>query len=89
MPLLRTVIGALVGGEIDRRLDGRGGIAGAAIGAAAVRVATRSIPGALAVGGAALALGYLKSRRDRRRAAGEPAAGAKPPAVAPRVPPAA
>lgn len=67
--MLRTLLGSAIGSRIDRALDGRGGFVGAAVGAAAVRVATRSIPGALAVGGAALAASLIKRRMDRQRAA--------------------
>ena len=61
--MLRTIIGALVGREIDRR-DGRGGLKGAAIGAIATRAVSRMGPLGLAIGG-----GYLaKKAYDRRKA---------------------
>jgi hypothetical protein len=69
--MLKSLIGAFIGSKIDKRRDGRGGIAGAALGAAAVRVATRSIPGALAIGGAAVAASLIGKRIKARRAANE------------------
>jgi hypothetical protein len=62
MPLLKTIAGALVGEAVGRR-RGRG-LLGAGLGIAATRIATRSVPGALAVGGAFLA----KKLYDRRKA---------------------
>jgi hypothetical protein len=62
--MLRTVLGALVGREIDRR-DGRGGLGGALVGALATRAVTRMGPLGLAVGAAYLG----KKALDRRRAA--------------------
>jgi len=61
--MLRTVIGALMGREMDRR-DGRGGVGGAVMGAVLARAVTRSGPLGLALGGAYLA----KKAYDRRRA---------------------
>ena len=60
--MIRTIIGALVGREIDRR-DGKGGIGGALIGAAAARAVTRMGPLGLMVGGAYVA----KKAYDRRK----------------------
>jgi hypothetical protein len=61
MPLLKTIAGAVVGEVVGRR---RGhGLLGAGLGIAATRIASRSIPGALLVGGALLA----KTVYDRRR----------------------
>lgn len=61
MPLLKTIAGAVVGEVIGKR---RGhGLLGAGIGAVATRVATRSVPGALLVGGAFLA----KKLYDKRK----------------------
>jgi hypothetical protein len=59
--MLRSIAGAVVGEVIGRR-QGHG-ILGAGIGLVATRIATRSLPGALLVGGAILA----KTLYDRRR----------------------
>jgi hypothetical protein len=61
--MLRSIIGALVGKEIDQR-DGRGGIKGAALGMLAARIATRTGPLGMLLGG-----GYVaKKMYDRRKA---------------------
>jgi hypothetical protein len=60
MPLLKIIAGAVVGEAIGRK-RGRG-LLGAGLGVLATRLATRSIPGALAVGGMILA----KKLYDRR-----------------------
>lgn len=61
--MIRGIIGALVGREIDRR-DGRGGIKGAAMGMVAARVLSRMGPLGLVLGG-----GYVaKKAYDRRKA---------------------
>lgn len=61
--MLRTVIGALVGSELDRR-NGRGGVGGALLGAVAARAVMRSGPLGLLIGGAYVA----KKAYDRRKA---------------------
>ena len=61
--MIRGIIGALVGREIDRR-DGSGGVKGAAIGMIASRVLTRMGPLGMALGGAYVA----KKAYDRHRA---------------------
>ena len=62
MPLLKTIVGAVIGEVIGKR---RGhGLLGLGLGVIATRVATRSLPGALAVGGALMA----KRLYDRRKA---------------------
>jgi hypothetical protein len=63
MPLLRNIAGAVVGEAVGRK-RGRG-LLGAGLGIAATRIATRSIPGALLVGGALVA----KNLYDRRKQA--------------------
>ncbi|MBK6706862.1 MAG: hypothetical protein IPG54_04995 [Sphingomonadales bacterium] len=64
MPLLKTIAGAVVGEAVGRR---RGhGILGAGLGIAATRIATRSIPGALLVGGALLAKTVYDKRKRRK-----------------------
>lgn len=61
--MLRTIIGALVGSELDRR-DGKGGLGGAVLGAVAARAVTRMGPLGLVLGGAYVA----KKAYDRRKA---------------------
>ncbi len=61
--MIRGLIGALLGAEIDRR-DGDSGLKGAAIGLVASRVITRLGPIGLALGGAYVA----KKAYDRRKA---------------------
>lgn len=65
--MIGKIIGALVGREIDRR-DGKGGLKGAAIGAAAAGGLRRLGPLGLAIGG----LYVVKKVRDRRREANRP-----------------
>lgn len=61
--MIRSILGALVGREIDRR-DGSGGIKGAAIGMIAARVLSRMGPLGLVLGG-----GYVaKKAYDRHKA---------------------
>lgn len=64
MPLLKTILGAVVGDAIGRRSGN--GLLGAGIGVAATRLATRSIPGALLVGGAFVAKKLYDKRKERR-----------------------
>lgn len=63
MSLLRTIAGAALGSVIAERSAGRG-LLGAGLGVLATRLATRSLPGALLVGGAIAA----KTVYDRRKA---------------------
>jgi hypothetical protein len=63
MPLLKTIAGAIVG-EVVGRKRGRG-LLGAGLGIAATRLATRSIPGALLVGGALIAKSVYDKRKKR------------------------
>ena len=74
--MIRTILGALVGRELDRR-DGKGGMGGALAGMIMTRAVTRMGPLGMALGGAYVA----KKAYDRRKAAktGDPS----------RVPPAA
>lgn len=60
--MIRTIIGALLGRELDRR-DGRGGVGGAVVGALATRAVTRMGPLGMALGGAYVA----KKAYDRHR----------------------
>ena len=60
--MIRTILGALVGKELDRR-DGSGGVKGAVIGGLAARAVTRMGPLGMLLGG-----GYLaKKAYDRRK----------------------
>ncbi len=71
--MIRTIIGALLGRELDRR-DGSGGAKGALVGALATRAVTRMGPLGMLLGG-----GYVaKKAYDRHRAS---KAGRVPPAI--------
>jgi hypothetical protein len=63
MPILKTIIGAVVGDAIGRRSGN--GLLGAGLGVVATRLATRSIPGALLVGGAFVAKKLYDKRKER------------------------
>lgn len=63
--MIRNILGALVGREIDRR-DGTGGVKGAALGWLAMGAMRRMGPLGLALGGAYVA----KKAYDRRRGRG-------------------
>ena len=64
MLLLRTIAGAVVGEVIGHK---RGhGLLGAGLGIIATRIATRSLPGALLVGGALVAKAVYDRRTGRR-----------------------
>jgi hypothetical protein len=69
--LLNAAIDTLL--PVDAAAVGRKSLLGGVVGAVAVRVATRSVPGAILVGGAVIA----KRLYDKRRAA--PAKGAQKP----------
>lgn len=71
--MLRSIIGALVGKEIDQR-DGRGGLKGAAIGMLAARAATRTGPLGLLLGGGYVAKKMYDRRKASRVTTGRPAA---------------
>jgi hypothetical protein len=63
--MLRTIAGAVVGEVIGQK---RGhGLLGAGIGLVATRIATRSLPGALAVGGALVVKRLYDRRKERMR----------------------
>lgn len=65
--MLRTIIGALVGNEMDKR-DGRGGLKGAMLGGLAARAVMRTGPLGMLLGG-----GYVaKKMYDRRKASRMP-----------------
>ncbi len=62
--MLRSLAGAVVGEVIGRK---RGhGLLGAGIGLVATRLATRSIPGLLLVGGAIVAKSIYDQRKGRK-----------------------
>jgi hypothetical protein len=62
--MLKSIAGAVVGEVIGRKRGN--GILGAGIGLVATRIATRSIPGLLLVGGAIAAKTIYDKRRGRR-----------------------
>lgn len=62
--IIKTVAGAVVGDVIGRRKGN--GLMGAGLGIIATRIATRSLPGALFVGGALLAKTVYDRRKERR-----------------------
>lgn len=64
MPILKTILGAVVGDAIGKRRGN--GLLDAGIGIAATRIATRSIPGALLVGGAFVAKKLYDKRKEKR-----------------------
>ncbi len=64
MPLLKTIAGAVVGEAVGRK-RGRG-LLGAGLGIVATRLATRSLPGALLVGGALVAKAVYDRRKTKR-----------------------
>lgn len=61
--MLKSIVGAVIGNRVGR---GSNGLLGAGLGIAATRIATRSIPGALLVGGALLAKTLYDKRKARR-----------------------
>ncbi|WP_430445201.1 hypothetical protein [Sphingorhabdus contaminans] len=62
--MLKSIAGAVVGEVIGRKRGN--GVLGAGIGLVATRIATRSIPGLLLVGGAIAAKTIYDKRRGRR-----------------------
>lgn len=62
--MLKSIAGAVVGEVIGRKRGN--GLLGAGIGLVATRIATRSIPGALLVGGAIAAKTIYDKRKERR-----------------------
>ncbi len=62
--MLKSIAGAVIGEVIGRK---RGkGLLGAGIGLVATRIATRSVPGLLLVGGAIAAKTIYDKRKERR-----------------------
>lgn len=62
--MLKSLAGALIGSTIGKRSN-NSGLMGAGIGLVATRLATRSIPGALLVGGGFLAKKMFDRYRER------------------------
>jgi hypothetical protein len=62
--MLKSIAGAVIGEVIGHRKGH--GLLGAGIGLIATRIATRSLPGALLVGGAILAKTVYDRRKERR-----------------------
>lgn len=93
MGFLKNIAGTLIGGAIGNRSKGKG-LMGAGIGYAATRLATRSVPGALMVGGGYLAKKLFDRHRAKKSGQAAPPAQAKTTdnlqpsqPVAPEVPP--
>ena len=68
--LLSTAIDVLL--PVDAAKAGRPSLLGGIVGAVAVRVATRSVPGAIAVGGAVIAKRLYDKRRASSAQKGKP-----------------
>ena len=62
--MLRTIAGAVVGEVIGQKRGN--GLLGAGLGIIATRIATRSLPGALLVGGALVAKAVYDRRKVKR-----------------------
>jgi len=62
--MLKSIAGAVVGEVIGRKSGN--GLLGAGIGLVATRIATRSIPGLLLVGGAIAAKTIYDKRKERK-----------------------
>ena len=62
--MLKSIAGAVVGEVIGRKRGN--GLLGAGIGLVATRLATRSIPGLLLVGGALAAKSIYDKRKERK-----------------------
>jgi hypothetical protein len=63
--MLKTLAGAVIGEVIGRKSGN--GLLGAGLGIVATRLATRSIPGLLLVGGAFAAKSMFDKRKERQR----------------------
>ena len=63
--MLKTIAGAVIGEVIGRKSDN--GLLGAGLGIVATRLATRSLPGLLLVGGAFAAKSMYDKRKERQR----------------------
>lgn len=62
--MLRTIAGTVVGEVIGRKRGN--GLLGAGLGLVATRIATRSIPGLLLIGGAIVAKTVYDKRKERK-----------------------
>ena len=62
--MLKTIAGAVIGEVIGRKSGN--GLLGAGLGIVATRLATRSIPGLLLVGGAFAAKSIYDKRKERK-----------------------
>ncbi len=62
--MLKSIAGAVVGEVIGRKRGN--GLLGAGLGLVATRIATRSVPGLLLVGGAIAAKTIYDKRKERR-----------------------
>ncbi len=62
--MLKTMVGAVIGEVIGRKSGN--GLLGAGLGIVATRLATRSIPGLLLVGGAFAAKSMYDKRKERQ-----------------------
>jgi hypothetical protein len=78
MPRLSKILPAIVGGAVGKAGAGRG-LLGAGVGLVAARIARKSVPGALLVGGAMVAK-WLYDKKQEEKAAAEPAPVTPPPA---------
>jgi hypothetical protein len=63
--MLKTIAGAVIGEVIGKR-SGNHGLIGAGLGIIATRIATRSLPGAMLIGGALLAKGIIDHQRAQK-----------------------
>ena len=63
--MLKTMVGAVIGEVIGRKSGN--GLLGAGLGIVATRLATRSLPGLLLVGGAFAAKSMYDKRKERQR----------------------
>ena len=63
--MLKTIAGAVIGEVIGRKSGN--GMLGAGLGIVATRLATRSIPGLLLIGGAFAAKSMYDKRKERQR----------------------
>jgi hypothetical protein len=79
--MLRSIAGAVVGEVIGRKRGN--GLLGAGMGLVATRIATRSLPGLLMVGGAIAAKTIYDKRKERRVGMSKPKkiAGPSDPAI--------
>lgn len=70
--MLRSIAGAVLGSVIAEKSAGKG-LLGAGLGVVATRLATRSMPGALLIGGALVAKTLYDRQRNRKSLPAAPA----------------